>query len=51
MVSIIKSYVNLIIKHVHIETACTCPFWDTYNWDNNKAACKLIIQLLGPQHF
>jgi hypothetical protein len=51
MVSVIKSYVNLTIEHVCIETACTCLLWDTYDCNNNKAACKLITLLLGVQLF
>jgi hypothetical protein len=51
MVSVIKSYVNLTIEHVRAETTRTSLLWDTYDRDNNKAACELVTSLLGPQLF
>jgi hypothetical protein len=51
MVSVVKSFVNLTIEHVRNETARTSLLWDSYDRDNNKAACELILQILGPQLF
>jgi hypothetical protein len=51
MISVLKSYVNLTIDHVRNEMVRTFPLWDSYDRDNNKAACELITGMLGSQLF
>ena len=51
MVAVNKSYVNLTIEHVRSEANRVMILWDEYDRNNNKVACELVMNLLGPSLF